>query len=378
MQSNVELKRKKLCYVLPEASGNTHMKYNVEFLESLAKEKGIDIYLILERGERGREHLQNLKEKIGVKKIKFSGSSFPSWRIIKMLYYLTDARLRGYKKVYVHYSFIGAFLASISNPQKQVYYWNCGIPWQYKRPWFQEFYESSTYKLVDHFVTGAEVLTSQYSKFYKFNNKKSIVIPNWIDVSKERKIFENTDKATLRKELNIEDQKVLFFNQRLAERKGAHYIPHILNEAGKNCVMIITNDGPYKEKLIIELKEKNLFDQVRMLGRVPNEKVIQLLSITDLYILPSEEEGMSHSLMEAFVCSVPAVSFAVGGTIDMYPESFKQYCVNERNIKLFIEKTNELLNDQNKSRELGTSLYEKVKEYDKQIVLNVFIEKILV
>ena len=38
----------------------------------------------------------------------------------------------------------------------KVYYWNAGMPWQYKRPWYVEIYQSVAYRLIDVLVTGAE------------------------------------------------------------------------------------------------------------------------------------------------------------------------------------------------------------------------------
>jgi len=363
----------KLIYILPEASEKTHMKYNVEFITALAKEKGVDIFLIL---ERGNNNLAQIKDSTGVKHIHYTGTNVFT-RIPKLLAYLLLANLKGYRKVYVHYSFIGAFLASL-NPFFTTYYWNCGIPWQYKRPFLQELYESITYKLISHFVTGANILTKQYSDFYKFNNNKSVVIPNWIDVEKTLEIKNKTDVTNLKQELNIADtDTVLFFNQRLAIRKGANHILPILKSTSEHVIMIITNDGPYKEQLLKELKENNLESRVRVLGRVTNEKVIQLMTISDIYILPSEEEGMSHSLMEAFASGVPAISFAVGGTYDMYPEGFKDYCVEENNIEQYIEKLNDLLSDKNKQILLGQALFEQVKSYDLSIVLEKFRDDIL-
>lgn len=362
---------------MPEASQTTHMKYNVEFITALTKEAGVDIYLILERGKIP----ENFKEITGVKYLHYTGNGFMPLRALKMIYFLIDSYLKGYTKVYVHYSFIGAFLASVLIPKRQVYYWNCGIPWQYKRPFFQEIYESSVYKLIDHFVTGAKVLTSQYADFYKFNNYKSIVIPNWIDLVKTESITKHTDKEKLLMELNVPERaNILFFNQRLATRKGAHYLPQILQalvEAEKRVVLVITNDGPYKSDLLKDLESKNLLEHVRMLGRVPNEKVIQLMSITDVYLLPSEEEGMSHSLMEAFASGVVAVSFDVGGTIDMYPTDFKKYVVHQKDIFSFIDRVSFLLENPFEKKELSMSLQNKVKEYDKEIVLKEFVDKIL-
>lgn len=381
MEKREKSQKKRLVYVLPEASGKTHMKYNVEFITALAKEKSVDIFLVLERGAVGNvnEYLEKIKVETGVSHIRYTGTGI--WRIPKLKIYLLEAMFRGYKKVYVHYSFVAAIYASL-NPLFTIYYWNCGIPWKYVRPAFQEFYESLSYKLIDYFVTGAEVLTSKYSEFYKFDHKKSIVIPNWIDIKKFREIFDSASKPENRekilKELNINpNRKVLFFNQRLAERKGAHYIPQILESVGENVVMMITNDGPYKEKLVEELKEKNLYEQARFLGRVPNEKVIELLSITDIYVLPSEEEGMSHSLMEAMAASVPAVSYDVGGTSSMYPDNYKDFVVKEKDIVQFNKQVLNLLVDEQKRKQLGYALYEKVKEYDKEIVLERFINKVL-
>ena len=86
---------------------------------------------------------------------------------------------------------------------------------------------------------------------------------------------------------------------------------------------------------------------------------------------------MSHSLMEAMCASVPAVSFDVGGTIDMYPDNFQDYVVHQKNINLFIEKVKILLTDYAKAKNLGDALLTKVREYDKKIVLDDFIQKIL-
>lgn len=366
------IQNKKLVYILPEASEKTHMKYNVEFITALAKEKNIDTFLIL---ERGNSDLKKIREMTGAKFVHYTGTSI--FRILKLEIFLIKALLLGYRKVYVHYSFIGAISASL-NPFFTTYYWNCGMPWNYKRPFFQELYESFAYKVIDHFVTGANILINKYSDYYKFNKYKSIIIPNWIDVEKSLTIAKNANRENLKKELNLTDSdNILFFNQRLADRKGAHYILPVLKATENNVKLIITNDGPYKETLIQELKDNNLQDRVRLLGRVPNEKVINILSVTDIYILPSEEEGMSHSLMEAMATGTAAVSFDVGGTIDMYPENFKDFVVKDLDILKFIDKVNLLLQDGENKRSLGEALFEKVKEYDKNIILDKFVKEII-
>lgn len=384
--------KNKLTYILGEASTKTHMKYNVEFLQELGQD--IEIYLILEKGTAvefeknwGKKPLQYFGQNV---KVIFLNSNYSVLRIFKTFYHLLKSYFLGFRIIYVHYSFVGAILASLSSPFAKVYYWNCGMPMSYKRPFFQELYESLTYKLIDHFVTGAEILIPQYATFYNFNPKKGIVIPNWIDIKKFREKFEivniGDQKLKLKKELDLfrpdgGENKILFFNQRLAERKGAHYIPQILeflrDEGIQDVLMIITNDGPYKEKLLEILKEKKLDNKVRLLGKVPNDKVTEILSVTDLYILPSEEEGMSHSLMEAMSASVAAVSFDVGGTKEMYPENFANFVVPVKDINSFNQKIKRLLGNYEERKALGKALFKQVKKYDKQIVLADFKQKVL-
>ena len=349
---------KKLVYILPEASQTSHMKYNVEFISALQNEEDVEIFLIIERG-----NIYNLKQKTRVKYVRFTGTNFFT-RIPKILFFLLESFLFGFRKVYVHYSFVGAISASLF-PFVKVFYWNCGMPWNYKRPILQDFYESFTYKLVDNFVTASENLAKKYSEFYNFDSQKSIIIPNWIDVEKV-----STNKLNTK-----EKQKILFFNQRISERKGANYLPKIL-EANPNVKLLISNEGPYKEKLLQELKEKKLLKNVEMLGKISQEKVLEIFQSVDLYILPSNEEGMSHSLMEAFASGTPTVAFNVGATKEMFPENFKDFVVEAGNISEFNKKIQELLNDEEKSKKISNALREEIKKYDKKIVLKEFVKKI--
>lgn len=371
----------KLVYILPEASTRTHMKYNVEFVKSLA-DRGVDIFLILEKGsmEDFETDWGFVPEKYFGKNVKtyFIENSNSLFRTIKTFYILTKTSLLGYKKYYIHYSFISSILSSISNPSRETYYWNCGIPWQYKRPFWQELYETFNYKVISHLVTGTQGLGEQYANYYKFNKGKNIIIPNWIDLEQINQKVKNVSKTKIRKELGfLETDIILFFNQRLSERKGAHYILPILRSTNENVKIIITNDGPYKEKLLLEIKSNNSQDRVMVLGRVANDRVIELMCTSDIYILPSEEEGMSHSLMEAFATATPVVAFDVGGTKEMFPENYRDYCVPTKDLEKLAKKLNYLISDKKERNNFGEAAKKYTTKYNKPKVLDLFINAIL-
>ncbi|MDB5187738.1 MAG: glycosyl transferase group 1 [Candidatus Kaiserbacteria bacterium] len=345
------------------------MKYNVEFLAHLSQT--VDLYVIIEKGKKPQTLMQTTAH------VALIDSRYTILRIIKTFLHLTNARIYGYKKVYVHYSFIAAFLATLI-PGSVVYYWNCGMPWEYKRPVFQEMYERLVYKRIDHLVTGAHVLINQYAEYYKFNASKVVIVPNWIDVPLFAKKYHEADRNSVRAQLNIlPESKVLFFVQRLSERKGAHYLPQIMEAMLEDVVLIVTGDGPYEATLIKEIQERRLENKFRMLGRVVNERMPDLFKASDIFILPSEEEGMAHALLESMSAGIATVAFDVGGTIDMFPAPFSRYVAPAKNIAVFINHILFLLSNENERNILGRALFEGVSAYDLPRVLQAFKERII-
>jgi glycosyltransferase involved in cell wall biosynthesis len=364
---------RKLIYILPEAANDTHMKFNVEFVEFLVKEKEVDVYFIIEKNCDGAL----LKKKTGVTHLSITGDANILLRIIRLIYFLSAARLMGYKKVYIHYSFISALVASLL-PWFKTYYWNCGMVWNYRKQYFAELFETSVYILIDKFVTATEGLAKGYSEFYKFDIKKTIFLPNWIDVAAFQNKLNQTDAQKLRSELNIHnDQKVLFFNQRHSGRKGAQYLPQIVRALTADCVLIVTNSGPYTQDIKNQIIKDGMLDKVRFIGKIPNDKVIEIFAITDLYLLPSDEEGMSHSMMEAMCASVPVLAFDVGANKDMVPSEYKELVIDYKKIDIYCDVMFKLINDGEKRKLMGVALAEEIKKYDKNIVLDRFVKDII-
>jgi glycosyltransferase involved in cell wall biosynthesis len=358
---------KKLIYILPETTETTHMKYNVQFIECLAKENGLDIFLIIERGQIK----ENLKDKLGVKTLKYSGSSLTIVRIIKLIYFLISARLKGYSKAYVHYSFVGALVASCI-PGLKVFYWNCGMPFSYQRPKFTNWYQKLTYRRINHFVTGTKGLAVQYADHYDFPVNKSIIIPNWIDLNSWQERINKIDKTEVRKHYQLDDNKIVFANQRLSERKGAHYLANIAAGLEPNSILLISNDGPYKERLVEELKAKNISHKTRLIGRLDQDELLKIFAISDIFILPSDEEGMSHSLLEAMASKTACLAFDVGSNKEML-EGVTSECVAQAgDIDTFKNLLTDFLNDDQRAAQVGQKLFEHVKGYDKKVAQELF------
>jgi glycosyltransferase involved in cell wall biosynthesis len=360
--------RKKICFVLPEYARATHFQYVAEFVEGLAEHA--DVFLVIEKGELPEES----KVTHRVRQI----FQFPLLRFFEIGWILFCARLRGYRVQYVHYSFSAAFWSSIITRASggTTYYWNAGLPWLYQRPRHREFFERLVYKLIGRLVTGADAIVEGYAEYYGISNNKIIVIPNWIDGEEVKRKTSEVDRATFRSKLNISlDAPIVLFVHRLAKRKGAHLLPEVLATLPSQTVLVVVGDGPERENIVREFERRGLSARVRMEGAVAQSSVIKYFAIADVFLLPSEEEGCPHVLLEALAAGVPYAAFAVGGVREMTPEKLLPYVAQAGDTKALIAATNDLIALSPSVREeVISEEREWVKQYRKEAILKRFFE----
>lgn len=338
------MKLSKICFVMPnyQLSTGTHFNYLYQLIALLQKEK--KVFLIIERGEKadflinGQCYVQKFKS--------------PPLKLLENFLVLMYVRAIGYQDFYIHYSFLSSFNASLITKilRGRVFYWNCGLPWLYQRNFLRERFERLVYRLVTFLVTGTEGLKNQYAKHYQLPLSKIKVMPNWVDVSRFRKM----GKRDLKSKLNISSRdKVILFIHHLSRRKGAHYLPEIAqNLKDENVVLLIAGGGPEKNNIQSLITNYQLQDRVRFLHCVPNREIQDYFEIADMFILPSEEEGFPHVLLESMAAAVPFVAFNVGGVQEITPLELSRYLVASGNLNAFIQKIKELLHADSKNLEV--------------------------
>jgi glycosyltransferase involved in cell wall biosynthesis len=132
-------------------------------------------------------------------------------------------------------------------------------------------------------------------------------IPNFVDLTLFHPGYERSG-------LN----KTIVFSGALERRKGVH----ILLEAWKtihkefpDVHLIILGDGPEKAYLHAMAKDLNISDSITFKGQVNN--VTDYLHNAYIFVLPSLQEGLPNSLLEAMACGLPVIASKIGGVIDI-------------------------------------------------------------
>jgi glycosyltransferase involved in cell wall biosynthesis len=107
---------------------------------------------------------------------------------------------------------------------------------------------------------------------------------------------------------------------RLSPEKGIsnliRAIPFVL-EKDIDIKFIIVGDGPLEAEVAEYLREKQLNDKVRLIGRVPHSEVPRYLNELRLCLLPSYTEGMPNIVLESMACGTPILSTPVGAITDV-------------------------------------------------------------
>lgn len=349
--------RVKVCYILPKFNleTDTHFFYLYHLINEVSKD--LDMSLIIEESKSDLDFFKNIQN-IYVQKFK----CLPL-RFLENLILIIWNRIKGYNNFYVHYSYIGAFNAGLVSrlSKARAFYWNCGMMWLFGKDRFLQI----VLKMINFLVTGVEALRKGYAENYNISLDKIKIMPNWVDLDR----FKSIEKEFAYSKYNLEkDKKYILFLHRLAKRKGAHYIVPVAKLLQDlNVEFLVAGDGPYEDILKKEIEENKL-NNIKLIGRVPNQEVPALMQISTVYFMPSEEEGFPRVLLEAMASGLPYIASDIGGVREISTKDQQEFIFDIGNINGMSQGIRDLLSDTNK--------YDLIKEVNQKHVQQFDIEQV--
>lgn len=168
-----------------------------------------------------------------------------------------------------------------------------------------------------HFVSCSKWLADEARQSALFADVSLESIPNPIDTH----LFRPTDKTEARRRIGLPVDKriVLFVSQSLTdERKGMAYFVRAMERlVAKHPEMkadtAVALLGGHSEELVAQLPL-----EAYSLGYVSDQKrITEVYNSADVFVLPSLEDNLPNTIMEAMACGVPCVGFNVGGIPEM-------------------------------------------------------------
>lgn len=155
-------------------------------------------------------------------------------------------------------------------------------------------------------------------------------IPNAIDTH----VFRPTGKSEARKAFGLPQDKriILFCAQKVTDkRKGMDYLAEALN-------IMVQQQPQLKEEAVVAVMGGHAEDiapllpiEVMPLGYITDDKqIVEAYNTADVFVLPSVEDNLPNTIMEAMACGVPCVGFKTGGIPEMIDHMKNGYVANYR------------------------------------------------
>lgn len=154
----------------------------------------------------------------------------------------------------------------------------------------------------------SESLRTETYEFFQIE-KEIEVIPNFIDLNK----FKRQKKDHFRAAISPNNERLLVHTSNFRGVKRVEDVIRIFAKVREEIPskLLMVGDGPERPKMEKLCRDLNIYNDVRFLGKL--EAVEEVLSIADLFLMPSEKESFGLAALEAMACEVPVISTNAGG-----------------------------------------------------------------
>ncbi|MCA0231390.1 MAG: N-acetyl-alpha-D-glucosaminyl L-malate synthase BshA [Bacteroidetes bacterium] len=208
-------------------------------------------------------------------------------------------------------------------------------------------------------ITSVSEFLKQATYDYFPITKDIEVIPNFIDLDRFKKqkkdhfklaICPNGEKllvhtSNFRKVKRIEDIVLMF-------EKVRHEVPSKL---------LLVGDGPERAKIENMCRELDLMQCVRFLGNL--DAIEEVLSVADLFVMPSETESFGLAALEAMACEVPLITSNAGGLPELNVQGVTGFMSNVGDVEDMAKNAVYILQDENLPRFKANALA-RAKEFE--------------
>lgn len=188
-----------------------------------------------------------------------------------------------------------------------------------------------------------------------------------------KKIDFTLDKNKAKKELSLDGDIILSVG-RLVPCKGFDLLidlmPELLN-INPRFRLIIVGDGPEKKIYESQIKDSALEKYVKLIGKLEQIEVWKYMRASDMFVLNTGCEGMSHLVIEAMQIELPVITTNIGGNPEVV-ENNKTGLIVEYNNKVEIKNAIiKLWRNKQLANELSKNAKFQFKEkFGKQIMIN--------
>lgn len=205
-----------------------------------------------------------------------------------------------------------------------------------------------------------------------FNIKREIhVIPNFIELDKIRN---EKHISCQRSVMAKKDEKIITHISNFRRVKRIPDVIKVFYNIQKQIPskLMLVGDGPERDNAERLVTDLGIEDKVIFFGN--SNEIDQILSYSDLFLLPSETESFGLAALEAMAWSVPVISTNTGGLPEVNLNGFSGYLSNVGNVDEMAQNAISILKDDTVLKQFRKQALSQAEKFDIKNILPLYEE----
>jgi N-acetyl-alpha-D-glucosaminyl L-malate synthase BshA len=204
-----------------------------------------------------------------------------------------------------------------------------------------------------------------------FDIKREIkVIPNFIDFTR----FSKKNHEHFKTAIAPNGEKLIVHTSNFRKVKRIDDAVKVFAEIIKKIPskLLLVGDGPERINIEKLCRELNLIDKVTFLGK--QNQVEEILSVCDLFLMPSETESFGLAALEAMACELPVISSNAGGIPELNVDGVTGYLCDVGDVATMSEKAIYILEDTERLNTFKAAAKARAMDFDIHQIVPVYEE----
>ena len=134
--------------------------------------------------------------------------------------------------------------------------------------------------------------------------------------------------------------------------------------------LMLIGDGPELHEAEVYCRDNQLNQDLVVMGKVQDTE--RVLTVADLFLLPSEFESFGLAALEAMSAGVPVISSNTGGIPEVNKHDFSGYLSNVGDVDGMAKNAVSLLSDEAKLKQFKEQAFGQAKKFDILNILPVY------
>jgi L-malate glycosyltransferase len=196
------------------------------------------------------------------------------------------------------------------------------------------------------------------------------VIPNFIDLTR----FSLKPREHFKKAIAPGDERILVHTSNFRRVKRTSDVIRVFQKIQEKirCKLLMVGDGPDRVNAEQLCRDLGVCDDVRFLGK--QDAIEEILSVADLFMIPSESESFGLAALEAMACSVPVVSSNVGGLPELNVDGVTGFLDDVGDIDTMASHAIYILENNERLASFKSAALQRAKEFELSLILPVYEE----